>query len=210
MTAPQPPETESFIQWGIKERDAAALALRKVHLTYHSAGAILLLLLALGVGDAWKWHIAEAARLEAQASVEKTKATNEHALGEKWKARAVALTDSVRVDTVRRQEIVYRTKTLTVQVPVRDSDGVTYSVPMDVVAKLDFDSLGAACERVQHDCVSALAAKDSVIAHDSTQAAALAALNANTAKQLAMQKHSTLWAKLLWGVGGIVIGRVLR
>jgi hypothetical protein len=192
MTTPQPPETESFIQWGIKERDAAALALRKVHLSYHTLGAILLLMLGTGGIEAWKWHVKKLARLEAQAGIEKTKATNEHKLSDAWRSRAIALTDSVRVDTVVRHLIVRNVKVDTMWVPAASpvpQDGVTYSdpqplVPIAVVSKLAFDSADAACTRVEHDCAHLKAADDSALAHADSMAESLKRLNHNTEQRL--------------------------
>lgn len=203
-TPPTPPELDPVISFTHKLRDEFDLILSR----YHVAIFLMLCAFAFAAYGGWTYHVKRLARLEAQASIEKTRATNEKKLADAWRTRALAKVDSFRVDTVRVAHVITRTKTITVEVPVHDSDGVTYSVPMAVVAKLDFDSLGAACERTQHDCASALAAKDSVIAHQDSARAALVVLNANTAKQLTMQKHTTFWSKWGYAIAGVVIGRV--
>jgi hypothetical protein len=214
MSAPTPPQLDPVISFTHKLRDRADIVIAG-----HRVAILLILACVLFGGyEGWTWHIAETARLEAQAKIEKTRATNEHALGEAWKARAIARTDTMQAHVVTVHKIIRSVRVDTVMVPAMPDagqDGVTYSeapplVPMEVVSKLAFDSLGAACERVELDCTSALAAKDSVIAHQDSAQAALAALNQNTAKQLTMQKHATIWAKLIWGVGGLLIGRVLH
>lgn len=208
MTTPTPPTPplDPVVAFTHKLRDKADLILGAHRVVIF----LLLCAFAFAGYEGWQWHLAALARLEAQASIEKTKATNEHKLGESWKARAIARTDSVKHDTVRVDSIVYRTKSFTAPVTVAAPDGTTSVVPMQVVAKADFDSLGAACERIQHDCASALAAKDSVIAHDSLQAVALGALSRNVGKQLTSVKRASVFQKVVWGLIGLAIGRASK
>jgi hypothetical protein len=210
MTAPDPNTIAAVVEIGHKERDAAALLMKRVHLSYHAVIAILALIFCFVFYEGWEYHLAKLARLEAAASVEKTRATNEHKLGEAWKLRALASVDSFRVDTLKVKDLVFRVRVDTMVVHVVDSAGVPSEVPMEVVAKLDYDSLGAMCERTQHDCASALAAKDSALSHADSMAAALTALNHNTEQRLSSVKRAALVKE-----GGIaalfyLLGRILR
>lgn len=198
MTTPPTPDKDidPLVLFGHKLRDDAELLVTRYRITL----VVLLACFAIAGWQAFKWHEAKLARLEAQASVEETRATNERALGEAWRGRAIALVDSVRHDTVRVRQVIQHTKVDTMWVPAEPAapvDGVTYSgpaplVPLPVVAKADFDSLGASCTRTAHDCASALAAKDSAAAHDSAQMVALATLNKNIAQQLTTTKRLSL------------------
>jgi hypothetical protein len=201
-----PPALDPVISFTHRLRDKFDLVLGA-----HRVVIVLLLCAFAFAGyEGWKWHVEKMARLESQASALTIAAKNQEALGAGWKKIALTRVERFRVDTVRKDSIVYRTKWFMAPVTVAAPDGTTSVVPMQVVAKEDFDSLGAMCERTQHDCASALAAKDSVIAHDSLQASALAKLNQNVGKQLTMQKHATIWAKVLWGIGGIILGRASK
>ena len=72
--------------------------------------------------------------------------------------RASEAADSVRVDTVRIAAVRHP-EVLTVSLPVTAPSGVVSEVPIDVVRVAAFDSLGRSCDRLQHDCAAALAAK---------------------------------------------------
>jgi hypothetical protein len=221
VTAPTPPvpptpdPVDSLVGIGHRIRDAADLEVKRLHLHYGVVIVVLVIVFALAGYKAWEWHVEKLARLEAAASVEHAAATSEAALADAWKTRALTKVDSFRVDTLRVGATIRGTKVDTLWRPAAPApveDGVTYSgpaplVPIEVVAKADFDSLGATCTRTQHDCASALAAKDSVIAHDSSQSIALAALNANTAEQLKSVKRAALFQKLGWALAGLLIGR---
>jgi hypothetical protein len=214
-TPPLPPAVDPLVLFSHGIRDEAELTLKKWHLTYGIVIAGLFACAGIVGWQAFQWHKAKLARLEAAASVEHAAATSEAALADAWKTRALTKVDSFRVDTLRVGATIRGTKVDTLWRPAAPApveDGVTYSgpaplVPIEVVAKADFDSLGATCTRTQHDCASALAAKDSVIAHDSSQSIALAALNANTAEQLKSVKRAALFQKLGWALAGLLIGR---
>lgn len=216
MSAPTPPtpppDVDPLVLFGHRLRDEADLVLTR----YRVSLVVLLACFAIAGYEAFQWHERKLARLEAQASAEETTATNERTLSDAWKGRAIALVDSVKHDTVRVRQVIQHTKVDTMWVPATQpvaEDGVTYSVPLPpvavpVVAKADFDSLGASCTRAEHDCASALAAKDSAAVHDSTRAAALEALNKNVAQQLTSVKRAAFFQKLGWALAGLLIGRV--
>lgn len=206
MTTPPPDPLDSLIGVGHKLRDTFAADLKRVHLTYHVAGYILAALLVLVGVESYRYHTRKLARLEAAASVEKVKAAEEHALALVWKVRAEARVEVVRVDTVRIASLVYRTRTIVAPVPVTAPDGTVSEVPMPVVLRTDFDTLGRACNRLAGDCASALAAKDSAAAHDSTVIATLYELNHNTEQRLKMADRAKFWSKLLYGAGGASAG----
>jgi hypothetical protein len=219
MTTPPDPNTiAAIVDIGHRERDAAELRLKSAVQRHRVLLACIVIACVFAGWRGYVWHIEHMAKLEAQAGVEKTVATNEHKLGEKWKARAIALTDSVRVDTLLVRKIIHDVKTITVQVPVMPEpvqDGVTYSgpaplVPIAVVSKLDFDSLGAACERVNHDCGAALAASDSARAHADSMAAALQRLNHNTEQRLKSTQRVSLLEKAGIAAFCYFLGRVAR
>jgi hypothetical protein len=222
VTAPTPPNNEpgivkAIVEVGHRERDAAELRLVRAVQGHRLALVCVALLVVFGGWRGYVWHVEHMAKLEAAAGVDKIIAINEHTISEAWKARAIALVDSVQIDTVTMRRIIQHVKVDTILVPAMPvaQDGVTYSdpqplVPMAVVSKLAFDSLGAACERVEHDCSTALAAKDSVITHQDSEAVALRAHDATTAKQLRIEKRTALWQKVAWGIVGIAIGRVIR
>jgi hypothetical protein len=215
MTAPKEPETESFIQWGVQEAKAAELRVRNIHLTYHTAGVIFAVALFFGGLEAWKWHTARLARLEVEASALTTAAKNEAAVGDAWRKRAIALGDSITHDTVRVRQIITHTKTVMVPVaPPPAQDGVTYSIPLPpepipMVARADFDTLAAACTRVEHDCAAHGAAQDSARAHLQVQLDALNAQIATEAKARASEKRAATIGKGIWGAVGLLIGRIL-
>jgi hypothetical protein len=218
-TAPADPNTiAAMMEVSLKSLEAAELRLKQTVQRHRVLLVCVVIAVLVGGWRAYIWHLEHMATLEATAHLEKTKATNEHKLGVAWRARYVALTGVVKHDTVRVRQLIHDVKTITVQVPMVPAaaqDGVTYSdsqplVPMDVVSKLDYDSLGEACERVNHDCGAALAASDSARAHADSMAAALARLNRNTEERLASTKRIALVEK-----GGIaaffyVLGRLIK
>ncbi len=208
MTAPTPPTDpfDALVGVGHKIRDAADRDIKRLHLTYHSVGVILAVLLAFASFEAWKWHIVKLARLEAAASVERVRAAKELTTAEAWRAIAIRRVDSVRVDTVRIARIVYRTPTFTAPIPVTHDDGTSSIVPMPVVLRADFDSLGGTCNRLARDCASALAAKDSASAHDSLVIASLYELNHNTEQRLKMADRAKFFAKVFYGAAGASAG----
>lgn len=208
MTAPTPPTDpfDSLVGIGHKIRDAAERDIAKLHLTYRSAGVILAALFAFGCFEAWKWHITKLARLEAASSLERVRAAKEHTTAEAWRAIALRRVDSVRVDTVRVAQIVYRTRTIMAPVPMPNADGTSSIVPMPVVLRADFDSLGGTCNRLARDCASALAAKDSASAHDSLVIASLYELNHTTEQRLKMANRAKFFAKVFYGAAGASAG----
>lgn len=212
MTTPNPPEFDPLVTFTHKMRDEAELLLSRYRIT-------IVVLVAVAAFLGWQgflWHERNMARLEAQATNERAAAANEHSLGDAWRKRAIARVDSVRVDTVRIRQLIHDTKTILVPAaPPAAVDGVTYSVPLPLepipmVYRSDYDSLGAACTREVHDCSSALAAKDSVLAHESLRIVALDSLNTTVAKQLRGTKRGAVVQKVVWGLVGLLVGRALR
>jgi hypothetical protein len=208
MTTPPDPNTiAAVVEIGHKVRDAAELAMSRLHLKYWIGILSALCVICYSAYRVHGWYESRVAKLEEKGAALEIAKQNEEALLAVYKKRDLARVDIFRVDTVRVRQFIYRTKTLTVQVPVRDTDGVTYSaVPMDVVAKADFDSLGALCERTQHDCASVIASKDTIIEHTGKLLAIADSSSANYKKRLSLTNRANFWTKVEFGGGGFGLG----
>ncbi len=207
---PTPPASANLIatvvEIGHKARDAVALDLKRVHLTYHIVGVAFIIAVVLGGVGAWRWHVGKLARLELRADSLATRAGNAEAIAATFRAQAAPHVAAVRVETLTVNRIIYRTPTYSAPIPVAQPDGSTSMVPMPVVLAVDFDTLGRTCSRLAHDCGAALALKDSAAARDSVVIASLYELNHNTTQRLGMANRAKFWSKILYGAGGASVG----
>jgi len=222
VTSPPPPtgglsQTEA-LDFYKTLRDASDASLSRAHLIRTLVDAALIALVALAGWRAYEWHVKDTAQLEArvqanQAAKDSAIASRDSAdaRAERWETRAEVAVARVRVDT---QLIAGALQTVPapVLVPVTSPAGIVSEVPM--VPAETFDTLGARCTRLEHDCTQALAAKDSALsAKDSALAQGrIAMAHGDSLTALALKKASdaeraNFFSKILYGLGGAVVGR---
>ena len=182
----------------------ANAALARAHLVWALVLVAVLALTIFAGFRAYAWHVNETARLAADVQREQLAQDTANARAERWERRAEALADSVRVDTQLVTRI-FEGAPKPVFVPITAPSGVTSIVPM--IPAVTFDSAGAACSRLAHDCTQALASKDSVTAQLRAALAAGDSLVATRTRQVKDAERASLWSKILYGVGGTLIGR---
>ena len=209
MTPPIPPTNQPvdpLVQLTHTVRDAGDVKLAILHLRYWIGIVLVLAALAYGAARAYGWYEGRLAKLELQASALATAKASEEVLVAAAQVQVNRALAQLHADTVKMWKIIYRTKVDTLPVVVTDSAGVQSVVPMAVVSKMDFDSLGAMCERTQHDCASALAGKDTVIEHVGRLLAIADSTASNYKHQTDVVKRANFRTKIGYGGGGFGAG----
>lgn len=223
MTAPPPVPSgqlspaDAVAQWKAFA-DYNRLALVRAHLLWALGLAGLLGLVTIAGFKAYAWHVSVTAKLEAR--VQSNQLAKDSAIvsrdsadarADRWEQRAEVAQAAVRVDT---QLIAGALASVAAPrlVPVTLPSGIVSEVPM--VPAETFDTLGARCTRLEHDCTQALAAKDSALsAKDSALAQGrIAMAHGDTLTALALKKanaaeRANFFSKIFYGLGGALVGR---
>lgn len=122
-----------------------------------------------------------------------------------WERRAAVLAESVKVDTERVTTVI-QARPQPVLVPMPQANGTTSIVPM--VPVVAFDSLGASCTRLEHDCTATVAAKDSAMRALQIALGRADSMTALAVKRAAAQQRASLLSRVWWGLGGLAAGRL--
>lgn len=212
MTVPpeQPPAHDPTVQELVTllDRSNTANAQRTtgVHLSWALAMLGVLAVATFAGFRAYAWSVRRDAADAHTIAAQQAKLDSALAGWRVSDARANRLADSVRIDTELVTHVIEGAPK-PVLVPITSpTTGIVSEVPM--IPALTFDSLGAACTRLEHDCTAQMAAKDSAMAEIRKALAAADSLTATRVRQLNAAERANFFSKLLWGSAGLAAGRL--
>lgn len=206
MTAPIPPKNDlpdalKGYNLGI---DTASAALMRVHLIWALVLAGMLVAIGIVALKMRDYYANDSAKWEMLFRQEKVGKDTAIAMFERQQRRNDSLVNTVRIDTELVTRVI-ETAPKPVLVPITQPNGVVSEVPM--IPAVTFDTTAARCTRLAHDCTAALAGKDSAMAQLQHALAAADSMTAARTRQFTDAKRASLWSKILYGLGGTVIGR---
>lgn len=209
MTTPQPPNlqpVDPLVALSHSVRDVGDARRRHLHALYAVILAALAVVVGYGSLIAYQAHERELAVLETKADTLSKQFAQSEKAADVWRGQALALSKMRAVDTIQTVKIVTNTKTYTVPIPVTAPDGTVSEIPMPVVTRASFDSVGAACSRERQDCTQLLTAKDGQIGELTKQVGFKDSLFVDATTQLRVVKRATIWTKIGYGSIGFSAG----
>jgi len=207
VTAPPPapkndlPEALQGYNLGI---ESASAAIMRVHLTWALVFAGVVVVIGLAALKMRDYYANDSAKWEALYQQEKVGKDTAIAMFERQQRRNDSLVAAVRVDTELVTRVI-ETAPKPVLVPITQPNGIVSEVPM--IPAVTFDTTAARCTRLAHDCTAALAGKDSAMAKLQTALADADSMTAARTRQFTDAERASLWSKILYGLGGAVVGR---
>jgi len=178
--------------------------LARAHLIWALALAAFLALTVIGGFYAYGYYMNKSAKQDAVIAHQQAAEDSLRASEEYFAKRALVAEAQVRVDTQVVTRVI-ETAPKPVLVPVKQPNGIVSEVPM--IPAASFDSLGSSCTRLEHDCSTALATKDSALHQLQLALAHGDSLTAAALKKASDVERANFFSKILYGAGGAILGR---